>query len=533
MTGKDRVPAALAHSMCARGFTTLTPVQTAILDVDPAHADQLVSARTGSGKTVAIGLALARSLLDPDGQLASGPGPRALVLTPTRELAMQVQAEFAWLFAGTGARIGCVTGGREVGAERAVLAAGIDILVGTTGRLCDHLRSGALVVAAVETVVLDEADDMLDMGFREQLEAILAALPAPRQTLMVSATITPAIEALAARYQSAARRIDIGGSGAPEAIEFQGVLVAERDRDRAVVNILCLHGPSSALVFCGRRESVGQLAAHLTARGFRVVCLSGDLAQKDRSAALAAMRDGRARVCVATDLAARGIDLPGLDLVIHADLPANRQTLLHRSGRTGRAGRRGLAILVVPLPLRRRAESLIRQAGLALEWRPVPRGPEIEAGEQARMLADVGALPPGGHPEPATVAALLASVGGERIAAAFVRLWRAGRPRHEDLGDSSAPPVPAPGVWFSVDLGHGAQTEIRALLPMICRLGRVKRRDIGRIRVLEGETQFEVRRAVARSFAAAAARQSEGGLKLRALGVPPDEAQSEAQSGEG
>lgn len=529
MTGKDRVPATLAHSLRARGFTTLTPVQTAILEANPADADLLVSARTGSGKTVAIGLALARSLFDPDGQLAppvgAQAGPRALVLTPTRELAMQVQAEFDWLFAGTGVRIGCVTGGREIGAERAALATGVDILVGTPGRLCDHLRSGALAVAGAEAVVLDEADDMLDMGFREQLEAVLGALPATRRTLMVSATITPAIEALAARYQSAAQRIDIDGTAAPEGIRFQGVLVADRDRDRAVVNILCLHGPGSALVFCGRRESVGQLAAHLTSRGFRVVALSGDLAQKDRSAALAAMRDGRARICVATDLAARGIDLPGLDLVIHADLPANRETLLHRSGRTGRAGRGGLAVLVIPHALRRRAESLIAQAGLSLEWRPAPRGPEIEAGEQARMLAHVGALPAGGAHEPASVAALLAAFGVERIAAAFVRLWRAGRPRHEELGgEPAAAPVPAAGVWFSLNLGRGTRTEIRALLPMICRLGRVKRRDIGRIRVLEGETQFEVRRAVARDFAAAAARQAEAGVQLRRLGGPPNEA---------
>ncbi|MFO1106867.1 MAG: DEAD/DEAH box helicase [Amaricoccus sp.] len=524
MTGKDRVPATLAHSMRARGFTTLTPVQTAILDVEAAAADLLVSARTGSGKTVAIGLALARSLLDPDGILAPGAGPRALVLTPTRELASQVQAEFGWLFAGTGARIGSATGGRDPALERAALADGLDILVGTPGRLCDHLRSGAFAAEAIEAVVLDEADDMLALGFREQVEAILAALPAARRTLMVSATVTPAIEALAARYQTAAERIDIDGASAtPEGIRFEGVLVGRQDAHRAVVNILCLHGPSSALVFCGRRESVGQLALHLTARGFRVVALSGDLSQKERNAALAAMRDGRARVCVATDLAARGLDLPGLDLVIHADLPANRETLLHRSGRTGRAGRGGLAILVVPHGLRRRAESLISQAGLALDWRAVPRGPEIEAGEQARMLAHVEAIAGGGAQERATVAALLAACGVERIAAAFVRLWRAGRPRYEEFVAPPPQTAPSGGIWFSVNLGNGSRTEIGTLLPLICRVGAVRRRDIGRIRVLDGETQFEVRRAAARGFAAAAGGSRPDGLELRRLGPLPDE----------
>ena len=523
MTGIDRVPATLARALSARGFTALTPVQTAILHAP--DADLLVSARTGSGKTLALGLALARLVLGADGHCPAGPGPRALVLVPTRKLAAQVRDELAWLFAGTGARIALAVGGADAAAERAALAQGCAVVVGTPGRVADHARRGVLGPDALATVAFDEADDMLDLGFREELEAILAALPQRRRTLMFSATITPRIEALAARFQTDAVRLDIAARADEGKIVFQGVLAAPDDRDKAVINLLCLHEPESALIFCARRESVTLLAAKLSARGLRVVALSGDLGQGDRNAALAAMRDGRAKVCVATDVAARGLDLPGLDLVIHADLPANREVLLHRSGRTGRAGRRGLAILVAPPASRRRAEALIAQAGLELEWRAVPRREDIEAGNRARMLDHVAPVAEV-EQDRAAVAELLAAHGPERVAAAFVRLWRAGRPAPEDLGGRPAggPRSRTGGVWFSADLGQGGQSEVRWILPLLCRLGRVSRRDIGRIRVLDGQTQFEVRSGAAKGFATAAARRGDGGPRIARLGARPGEA---------
>lgn len=520
MTGIDRVPATLARALSARGFTALTPVQTAVLNAP--DADLLVSARTGSGKTLALGLALARLVLGADGHCPPGPEPRALVLVPTRELAAQVRGELAWLFAGTGARIALAVGGADAAAERAALVQGCAIVVGTPGRVADHARRGALRAEALTTVALDEADDMLDLGFRDELEAILTALPKRHRTLMFSATITPRIEALAARFQAEAVRLDIATGAGEARIVFQGVLVAPDDRDKAVINLLCLHEPESALVFCGRRESVALLAAKLSDRGFRVVALSGDLGQGERNAALAAMRDGRAKVCVATDVAARGLDLPGLDLVIHADLPANREVLLHRSGRTGRAGREGLAVLVAPPASRRRTEALIAQAGLELEWRAVPRREDIEAGHRARMFDHVAPAVEA-EQDRAVATELLAAHGPERVAAAFVRLWRAGRPAPEDIGGRPAGGARSRtgGVWFSADLGHGGQSEVRWILPLLCRLGRVSRRDIGRIRVLDGQTQFEVRSGAARGFATAAARHGEGGPRIARLGAHP------------
>ena len=500
MTCQGRVPKALARALAARGFR-LTPVQRAVLRAAPPGADLLVSAPTGSGKTVAFGLALARLL-----HAGHAGGPRALVITPTRELAMQVRAELAWLY-GTVARVGACTGGSDAGAERAALAAGLDVVVGSPGRLRDHIGRGALATADVAAVVLDEADDMLELGFRDDLEAILAALPAARQTLMFSATVTAATEALAGRFQRGALRLDLG---ARAQVAYQAVAVAPGEREAAIVNLLRLHEARGAIVFCGRREAVGLLAGRLAQRGFEVVALSGALSQRSRNAALAAMREGRARVCVATDLAARGIDLPALELVLHADLPVSAEALVHRSGRTGRAGRGGLAVLIVPLSQRRRAEALIARAAVAVEWVAVPGRAEVAARDLERMIADPALAGEPDAAETGIAAGLLAAQGPERVATAFGRLWAAGRPAPALLAGGR--PRRPNGVWLAASLGPG---EVRRVLPLLCRLGQVSRREIGRIRVLEGETYFEVSRAAARGFLAAARRS--GGVAVRRL----------------
>jgi ATP-dependent RNA helicase DeaD len=430
-TWDERLPGALVRSLRLRGFAGPTPVQRAVL-AGAGEPDMLVSAPTGSGKTVAFGLAMAQCLLGPDRRAGSPGAPRALVLAPTRELARQVAGELEWLYAGTGARVGRCVGGGDLGAELGALARGVDVVAGTPGRLRDHLGRRTLDLGRVGCAVVDEADDMLALGFREDLEAILAALPADRRLLMFSATITAAAEALAARHLRAALRVEVEaarGAG----IAYQAVAVAPADRERAIVNLLRLHEPESALVFCARREGAGRLAAGIAARGFRAVPLSGALAQADRDAALAAMREGRARVCVATDLAARGLDLPGLELVIHADLPADASMLLHRSGRTGRAGRPGLAVVVVPPSERRRADALAARARVALDWVAAPGRAEVERRDLARMLADPALAAPADPAEREIAAGLMAAHAPERIAAAFGRLGRGGRPAAEDL----------------------------------------------------------------------------------------------------
>ena len=361
----DRAHPALAGALAARGYADPTPVQEAVLRAEADGRDLLVSAQTGSGKTVAYGLALAGDLLGNEARLPRPGAPLALVVAPTRELAMQVQGELAWLYEAAGARIATCIGGMDGRAEARALAAGCHVVVGTPGRLCDHIRRGALDLSGLRAVVLDEADEMLDLGFREELEQVLGAAPEGRRTLLFSATIAREIATLARQFQREALRIDTLGRNRPHAdIAYRAIRVAPHETLHAVVNVLRHEAAPTALVFCATREAVRHLHACLLERGFSSVALSGELSQAERSRALQALRDGRAGVCVATDVAARGLDLPALDLVVHADLPGDRATLLHRSGRTGRAGRKGSSVLVVPFNRRRRAEELFSTAGV-------------------------------------------------------------------------------------------------------------------------------------------------------------------------
>jgi ATP-dependent RNA helicase DeaD len=425
----------LARTLTARGFVAPTPVQAAILAPDLHDRDVLVSAQTGSGKTVAFGLALARTLLGDVARFAAAGAPRALIVAPTRELAMQVQRELVWLYAETGARIATCVGGMDPRRESQVLAGGVHIVVGTPGRLCDHLSRGSLVLDRLAAVVLDEADEMLDMGFREDLERLLDAAPRDRRTLMFSATIPAPIATLAARYQRDALRIATSAAGDRHRdIAYQVVSIVPRERDLAVVNLLRFHDAPGALVFCATRDGVTHLAANLSERGFSVAALSGELSQRERTQALQALRDGRARVCVATDVAARGLDLPDLGLVIHADLPQNKEVLVHRSGRTGRAGKKGLAILVAPDPAHRFVERLLASARVEATWRLPPSPDEIQGRDQVHLGTEIQRLTEElSDADRAVARALLADRSAEDLVAALVRIRREARPAAEDL----------------------------------------------------------------------------------------------------
>ena len=317
--------------------------------------------------------------------------PLALVVAPTRELALQVQRELEWLFADTGARVVSSVGGMDIRREQRLLAQGAHIVVGTPGRLADHLDQGHLELSPIRSVVLDEADEMLDLGFREELETLLNATPSDRHTLMFSATLPKGILGLAKRYQRNALRLALSRENEPHGdIEYRAFPIRARDSEHAVVNSLRYFDAQGALVFCSTREAVRHLHANLQERGFSAVALSGELKQHERTNALQALRDGRARVCVATDVAARGLDMPDLGLVIHADLPQNREALLHRSGRTGRAGRKGLSVMLVPAPSRRAAERLLAGAKIKATWSPAPSADAIRARDEEMLVREIG-----------------------------------------------------------------------------------------------------------------------------------------------
>ncbi len=523
---------ALASALARQGYETLTPVQVAVLATDAQGRDLLVSAQTGSGKTVAFGMAIAPTLLGDSGFAAAPERPLGLIIAPTRELALQVERELAWLYADAGAVLASCVGGMDMRKERRQLERGAHIVVGTPGRLRDHITKGSLDLSDLKAVVLDEADEMLDLGFREDLEFILAAAPEQRRTLMFSATVPKTIAHLAQTFQRDAMRIVATAANERHAdIDYQMVVVQPHERENAIINTLLYFDSGSAIVFCHTREAVKHLAARLGNRGFNVVSLSGELSQAERTSALQAMRDGRSRVCVATDVAARGIDLPNLDLVVHADLPTNPDTLLHRSGRTGRAGRKGVCVLIVPVRRYAAAARVLDRANIRFTARGAPAAAEIDARYRDRILETALAAAPADEAEQGFVADLLARMTPEQLAVNYVRQQLASRPAPEDISDvplpgkpgssrtaaaaTERPPRPErPDMtgsgWFTLSLGRSQRAEPRWILPLICKAGGITRGDVGSIRVYDEETRFQISAEKAAAFADRVAREGSG-----------------------
>jgi len=531
---------ALDRALADRGYAEPTPVQSAVLEAEPGR-DLLVSAQTGSGKTVAFGLALADTLLGDLDRVEDNAAPMALVIAPTRELAMQVSKELEWLYASAGARIATCVGGMDPRAERRVLERGAAIVVGTPGRLKDHLERGALDLSALRAVVLDEADEMLDMGFAEDLTVILDAAPAERRTLMFSATLAKDIVSLARTYQNDAIRIDTTSKNAPHGdIEYKAIRVHPNEVENGVVNVLRYFEAPGALVFANTRERVKHLTASLRERGFSVVGLSGELTQNLRSEALAALRNGHARVCVATDVAARGIDLPDLGLVIHAEVPVNKAGLLHRSGRTGRAGKKGVSVLMVSYARRRKAELMLQSAGIVAEWSGPPTAEMIEAKDHERMMSDPVLTAPADEENLALGKQLLERSSPEQVAAALIRLYRQKLPAPEDVRDDERMArAQSTGkndrgqtdgltdfarggemTWFRINVGRDKNADPKWLMPTICRLGDVSKPDIGAIRIFDRETKFEIVKGAEARFLAAIARGLEDGMTIETAVAP-------------
>ena len=523
------VASPLAQALAAKGYEALTSVQDAVLAEGVAGRDLLVSAQTGSGKTVAFGLAIAPEVLNGQDVLLYADKPIALAIAPTRELALQVARELEWLYAGASAKLATCVGGMDYRTERRALERGAHIVVGTPGRLRDHIERGSLDLSGLRAVVLDEADEMLDLGFAEDLEFILAAAPPERRTLMFSATVPKEIEKLAGTFQKDALRIQAQGEAKQHVdIEYQALSVAVRDREHAIFNVLRYYDARTAIVFCKTRVNVNHLLARMGNRGFQVVALSGELSQQERTHALQALRDGRARVCIATDVAARGIDLPGLELVIHADLPSNSETLLHRSGRTGRAGKKGVSALIVTPAEYKKAQRLLSGAKVVAEWGAAPGADDVQAKDDLRILEHPALTAPVGE-ESGIAGDLLEQFGPEALAAAFVRLWREGRSAPEVLStDLPVPPPSAPrergefgpSVWFRISVGRSGRAEARWLLPKICDAGSIAKDGIGAIRVREDETFVQISEALASRFGGTV--ELDKGLTMERIEGEPD-----------
>ena len=363
--------ASFLSTLAQLGYSEPTAVQSQAIPAVLAGADLLVSSQTGSGKTAAFVLPGLQRLKQP--AAAAGPGPRMLVLVPTRELAMQVQKATHGYGAGQRLRTACLVGGMPFGAQLKQLGKAVDVVIATPGRLLDHLNRGSVSLGRVEVLVLDEADRMLDMGFQEDIDAIVARVPAGRQTLLFSATLDGVVGRLARRVTRNPGRIAIA-ERARESLITQHALFADNEEHKTQLLDTLLRDTEidQALVFTSTKRGAESLHQSLAAQGFASGALHGDMHQRERSWTLQRLRDRRMRVLVATDVAARGIDVPGINLVVNYDAPRQAGDYVHRIGRTGRAGRAGVAVTMLGRGERHLVRSIERETGNAMSVMQIP-----------------------------------------------------------------------------------------------------------------------------------------------------------------
>ncbi len=519
----------IRNALEKRGFTELTVVQQAVLAPGAAGRDLQISSQTGSGKTVALGLVLAPGLLEATASNGASRELRALVIVPTRELAVQVSDELRWLYASVaGLKVECVTGGSSVGQERRRLERKPTIVVGTPGRLHDHIRSRAIDCAGVAQVVLDEADRMLDMGFRDELEAILDAVPADRSTHLVSATFAPGIQKLARKYQN--KPLSVEGTRLGDAnqdIQHIGYLIRLQDRYPTIVNLLLLAKDERTLVFVNTRSEASELADKLAKDGFAAAPISGELEQSQRTQTLKAFRNGMTTVLVATDVAARGLDIAEVEMVIHTDAPRDAESYTHRAGRTGRAGRKGRSVLLASPQRRRKVEYLLNHAKVSMQWSEVPSAASVEKSlaKQARhRLRDwLAAAPEPDKKQLAHAVSLLEEMDATVLVARLVELGREKpkaqareveatsatgdvrqrperRAAHSDRPARRERNFAARSAQFEINWGRHDGATPQRLLALLCRRGDVTSRMIGAIDINSRKATFEVADSVARQF---------------------------------
>ncbi|BBH67587.1 DEAD-box ATP-dependent RNA helicase CshA [Actinoplanes sp. OR16] len=369
----------LLRALTDLGYEEPTPIQAESIPPLLEGRDLLGQAATGTGKTAAFALPVLQRLAGRD----DADTPAALVLVPTRELAMQVSQAFHRYARDLGARVVPIYGGQPIGRQLQALERGVDVVVATPGRALDHISRGTLDLSGVRTVVLDEADEMLDMGFAEDIEAILVETPEERQTVLFSATMPGRIDAIARRHLREPVRIQMGRAepepGEAPLVRQSAYVVARAHKPAALGRVLDVEAPTAAIVFCRTREEVDQLTETLNGRGQRAEALHGGMSQEHRDRVVNRLRDGRADLLVATDVAARGLDIDRLSHVVNYNLPAAPETYVHRIGRVGRAGREGTAITLAEPREHRMLKAVERTTGQRIALQKVPTVADLRA----------------------------------------------------------------------------------------------------------------------------------------------------------
>jgi ATP-dependent RNA helicase DeaD len=371
----------LTAALSGLGYEEPTPIQREAIPPLLAGRDLLGQAATGTGKTAAFALPILQQL---DTEAGRGPSPTALVLVPTRELAIQVSEAVHRYGRNLGARVLPIYGGQPIVRQLRELQHGVDVVVATPGRALDHIGRGTLRLQDLKVIVLDEADEMLDMGFADEIEAILAETPESRQTVLFSATLPARIDAIARRHLRQPVRIEIraGAGAAPghEPLVRQSAYVVQRAHKAAVLGrVLDVESPAAALVFCRTRDEVDRLTETLNGRGYRAEALHGGMNQEQRDRVMGRLRAGTADLLIATDVAARGLDIEQLSHVVNFDVPSSPDSYLHRIGRVGRAGREGAAITLVEPREHRILKTFERVTGGRISIEKVPTVADLRA----------------------------------------------------------------------------------------------------------------------------------------------------------
>ena len=350
-----------------KGFSIPTPVQEKVLALEDFEKDLIVRAKTGSGKTLAFLLPLLQGMDLPQSS------PRILVLSPTRELAQQTAREAEWLSRYMDISVATLVGGLDMSTQIRSLKDGAVIVVGTPGRTLDHVNRGTLRTDGIHSIILDEGDHMLDMGFRDELEGILDALPQRERTWLFSATMPREVRELSKKYLTAPVSISLVEDGEQhEDIVHRAYLVPFRHKMEGLVNVLLWERPKRGLIFCHTRLETMSVAQRLSEEGFSAGSLHGEMTQRERNAVLGSFKNGHLPLLVATNVAARGLDVEGVTHVIQIGLPDDRDTFVHRSGRTGRAGREGTDILLLSPQEAEKFKYMLGSAKVTVEWKNVP-----------------------------------------------------------------------------------------------------------------------------------------------------------------
>lgn len=506
----------LLNALAAKGFDTPMPVQEQVLSSPDRQGDLIVQARTGSGKTLGFLLPLLNDLP------RETTTPQILVLSPTRELAQQIAGEAQWLGRYMGLSTASLVGGMNMERQITDLRRGAALVVGTPGRTLDHIRRRTLRTDAIHSIVLDEGDTMLDMGFRDEIEAILEAIPSERRIWLFSATMPSEVASLTKRYLTDPSWITLcHDEDQHEDITHRVYLVPSGKRLEGLVNVLLWENPEMGLIFCHTKAGTVETMERLQAEGFAASALHGDMSQLERNSVMNAFRQGRIPFLVATNVAARGLDVQGVSHVIQIGLPDNLETFVHRSGRTGRAGQEGQNILVLTPRERGRFKAMLRASSMDLNWVNVPDMAEIakvQRGLQESALVD--------GPEPTTDSLawaneLLDMLPAQDLVARLLGSYVKGLPNGYDLrktlqdeienrrsfrnsrdrdrrprrSDNPRGRSSFRGRARSIKLSKGRMDEdwsVGRILATLCQALNVDRSEVGNIRMRDSHTEVEL-----------------------------------------